>query len=101
MFGKCPKGHNQQWKCLKGQPASCSQCDHEEKIAEKKRQEEIALQEKRNEEQRLYAQRLAELEQKEKRLGSVQPSSCPNVFTSKRKHANFGTLTVIECGGNP
>ncbi|THH18626.1 hypothetical protein EW146_g2397 [Bondarzewia mesenterica] len=62
MYSKCPKSHQQQWKCHKGPPPSCAKCDREKKVEDKRKQEEFARQEKRDEEQRLHARKLTEIE---------------------------------------
>jgi hypothetical protein len=64
LYSKCPKSHNQQWKCHKGPPIVCAQCEKDTKLAEKKQKEDFDLQEKRDAEQRLHDQQLAEIDAK-------------------------------------
>ncbi|EPQ56100.1 P-loop containing nucleoside triphosphate hydrolase protein [Gloeophyllum trabeum ATCC 11539] len=61
---RCPKGHQQSWKCQEGQPVSCKKCDRDDMAAEKRRQEEYDLQQKRDAEQQAHAEKLAEIERK-------------------------------------
>ncbi|KAJ6619752.1 P-loop containing nucleoside triphosphate hydrolase protein [Mycena sp. CBHHK59/15] len=59
---KCPKGHQQSWKCHKNAPATCDKCDREAKLAQEKREKDFLLQEKRDAEQVAHAKRLAEID---------------------------------------
>ena len=58
----CPNGHIQRWKCHKGPPPTCIQCDLAQELAERKRQEQFALQEQRDAKQRAHERQMAELE---------------------------------------
>ena len=104
IYSNCPKGHRQQWKCEKGPPVSCSQCDRNEKIAEKKRQEEFALQEKRDAAQRLHAQKMAELNsqisQRREALRDTQLSEERN-RALRQKEKDLGEVTVLASQASP
>lgn len=61
---KCPKKHSYSWKCHKGAPKSCPQCDREKQIEEKRKQRDFELELKRQERQQEHAKQLADIQQK-------------------------------------
>ena len=103
-YSNCPKGHRQQWKCQKGLPDSCSQCDREEKIAEQKRQDEFTLQDKRDAALRLHAQKVAELDdqisQQREALRNTQLSKERN-HALLQKEKDLSEVTVLASQASP
>ena len=59
----CPKNHRQSYKCHRGPPASCTTCDHEKKLEEKKLRKQFERQEQEAAKQRAHAKELAELDE--------------------------------------
>jgi hypothetical protein len=84
MNSNCPNGHPLRWECRHGPPASCSKCDLEKRLAERRKQEEFALQEKRDTDERWHAQQIAqideEIQQKREAIRGAQ-------LTEERNHA--------------
>lgn len=64
MFSKCPgpKAHVQQWKCHKGIPLTCTKCERESKLAQKRQEEDFTRQQKLDEDQRVHDLRMAEID---------------------------------------
>src|SRR5882757_10003485 len=62
LYSVCSNGHNREWKCHKGPPPTCSKCDKDVKVAERKKQADFSQREKRDAEQRMHDQQLAKLD---------------------------------------
>ncbi|KAI9831934.1 MAG: hypothetical protein M1819_004656 [Sarea resinae] len=58
----CPRNHKITWFCHQQRPASCKECDDENRKLEKKRQRDHELEAKRRAKQDGYARQLAELQ---------------------------------------
>ncbi len=62
MRSRCPNSHSQEFVCGDGLPTSCTKCERERKLAEKKQKEELAETQRREAEQRAHLKRMDELD---------------------------------------
>ena len=60
----CPTKHRYKWKCHKGAPNACPQCEQEKRIEHEKRRRDFELELKRQERQREHARQLADVHNK-------------------------------------
>ena len=72
MDSKCPNGHQKSYKCHEQPPLTCSECERERKLAERKKQAALKLQQKRDAEQLEHAKKLAEINEEIEALSQAR-----------------------------